>query len=505
MQVAHCLLQNATITHLLSKKYSNKPSFAQPAPGIIFAQQEKDGRPHTRRPAGSLRMKRTILPHTRILETCEDYSPNRLNRILHSCLVSSRENPCYLELSDEPSQLFLFFRHGQIYAAGSIKDDGFNDGTIKDFLIEATHKGFPLATSFEVSDKILHSILILFQKKPSLKTLSTLVDLDELLDNIESEGKSCIASASWEDFLAILRYEQGKAAAFCFQQSSPTPKEGTFREDFLVQTYTISAQKPVSISLHEDLLVTFAKDAKTIDDSFQGDLVAYYLSKPPYVSLEFKGKEISRFVLDKSTTKIGRTQGNDIIIDNLAVSRLHATIEAVKGQYYLQDRDSLNGTLLNGNRIGRAKLTKGDRITIGKHTIVYRLQEGCVDPSEETIEQFDQTMVINTDKTELSSLAEPAPEVHIPTLVQKTNEGDRVIKLKRNNTIIGKTFAADIEINGFLIAKQHAEIAAEDGTFVLRHLNGLRRVTVAGKPVREHVLQNNDIIRIGNEEFIFQE
>jgi pSer/pThr/pTyr-binding forkhead associated (FHA) protein len=305
--------------------------------------------------------------------------------------------------------------------------------------------------------------------------------------------------------LAILRYEKGKAAAFCYQHSSPAPEEGSFREDFLVKTYTISAQKLVSISLYEDLLVTFAKDAKTIDASFQGDLVAYYMSKPPYVSLEFKGKEISRFVLDKSTTKIGRTQGNDIIIDNLAVSRLHATIEEVKGQYYLQDRDSLNGTLLNGKRIGRAKLTEGDKITIGKHTIVYCLQEGCVEPSGETIEQFDQTMVINTDETDSASPVEPSPDVRIPALVQKTKEGDRVIKLKRSNTIIGKTLTADIEINGFLIAEQHAEIAAEDGTFVLRHLHGLRKVTVAGKPIREHVLQNNDIIRIGNEEFIFQE
>jgi pSer/pThr/pTyr-binding forkhead associated (FHA) protein len=439
------------------------------------------------------------------METGEDYAPSQLNKILHSCLASSRNHPCYFELSDDDCQYFLFFRHGQIYAAAKLKDENFVDVSIQDFLIAATKRNFPHAKCFEVSDKILHSILILFQKKPSLKTLSTLVDVDELLDKIESEGKSCIASALQEDFLAILRYEKGKTAAFCFQLSSPAPEEASFREDFLVKIYTLSAEKPLSIRLHEDLLVTYAKDAKTIDESFQGDLVAYYLSKPPYISLEFKDKEISRFVLDKNTTKIGRTQDNDIIIDNLAVSRLHSTIEEVKGQFYLKDCDSLNGTLLNGKRIGRAKLAARDKITIGKHTLVFRHQEGCVEPSGETIEQFDQTMIINTDQADPASAVNQPVEVHIPALVQKTKAGDRVIKLKRNHTTLGKTLAADIEINGFWIAKQHAEITAEDGAFILRHLNGLRKVTVAGKPIREHVLQNNDIIRIGNEEFIFQE
>ncbi len=448
---------------------------------------------------------RTILPYARILELAEEYSPSRLNEILHSCLASSRNRPCYLELFDDSSQHFLFFRNGQIYASAKLKDGNFIEDSIKDFLIAATKNNFLHAKCFEASDKILHSILILFQKKPSLKTSSTLVDLDEVLDKIESDGKSCIVSASWEDFLAVLRYEKGKAAAFCFQHSSSVPNEGSFREDFLVKIYTVSAKQPISISLHEDLLVTYAKDAKTIEASFRGDLVAYYLSKPPFVSLEFKGKEIKRFVLDKNTTRIGRTQDNDIIIDNLAVSRLHSTIEVIKGQYYLKDCDSLNGTMLNGKRIGRAKLAQGDKITIGKHTLVFRLQEGYVEPSGETIEQFDQTMVINTEQAKKIPKMEQPPEAKIPALVQKTKKGDRIIKLKRNSTIIGKTLAADIEINGLLIAKQHAEITAEGDAFVLRHLNGFRKVKVAGKPIREHVLQNNDIIRIGNEEFIFQE
>jgi hypothetical protein len=54
------------------------------------------------------------------------------------------------------------------------------------------------------------------------------------------------------------------------------------------------------------------------------------------------------------------------------------------------------------------------------------------------------------------------------------------------------------------IAKQHAEIVKENGDYVIRHLNGYRRVSVGGKAVSECVLEDNAEIKIGKSEFIFQ-
>jgi uncharacterized protein YoxC len=71
--------------------------------------------------------------------------------------------------------------------------------------------------------------------------LSSLVDLDQVLDKIENEQKSCIVLASQNDFLALLRYEKGEVKALAHQLSSITPKENTFRDDILVKIYTLSA------------------------------------------------------------------------------------------------------------------------------------------------------------------------------------------------------------------------------------------------------------------------
>jgi pSer/pThr/pTyr-binding forkhead associated (FHA) protein len=197
------------------------------------------------------------------------------------------------------------------------------------------------------------------------------------------------------------------------------------------------------------------------------------------------------------------------VIDNLAVSRLHAVLEEEKGNYYVRDCDSLNGTLLNNQKIGRARLQDGDEVCIGKHTIVFRRKGGQAVPVGETIQGFDQTMIINTSgdavhiPQEQPSLR-PKP-VKTPRLIMKTEYGDRVIELKNDTLIIGSDLASDVVVEGLFVAKKHAEIVREDNRVILRHVKGLRKVSVSGKPVREIELKNNDEIRIAKEEFIFQE
>ena len=155
-----------------------------------------------------------------------------------------------------------FSRNGQIYGAGAIRNAQFVETTIKEFLHGVNRTAAARIVCYAVDDKILHSLLILFQKKPVLKLLSSLVDLDQVFDKIEGEGKSCIVAASQDDFLAILRYEKGRATALCQGLSTADHNDRSFREDFLVKIYTLSAGKPISINLYEDLLVKYARDAR---------------------------------------------------------------------------------------------------------------------------------------------------------------------------------------------------------------------------------------------------
>ena len=87
------------------------------------------------------------------------------------------------------------------------------------------------------------------------------------------------------------------------------------------------------------------------------------------LEIKFKDKVLKVIETDQSEICIGRSNNNDIVIDNLAVSKEHAKIFKLPDGYGLVDLDSTNGTLLNDKDIRKAKLAPQDVLTIGKHTI----------------------------------------------------------------------------------------------------------------------------------------
>ncbi|MFA6941635.1 MAG: FHA domain-containing protein [Clostridiaceae bacterium] len=81
---------------------------------------------------------------------------------------------------------------------------------------------------------------------------------------------------------------------------------------------------------------------------------------------EGKLKKGSIVPIYKETT-IGRGKDNTVVIDDPFVSTKHARIFLKNNSYYLEDRGSTNGTILNGEQLsGITKLYKEDRIEIGK-------------------------------------------------------------------------------------------------------------------------------------------
>jgi pSer/pThr/pTyr-binding forkhead associated (FHA) protein len=242
-----------------------------------------------------------------------------------------------------------------------------------------------------------------------------------------------------------------------------------------------------------------------IEEGYNGEITDLYLSKPPVITLEFKGKEMGHWVLDRPVLNIGRTADNDIPIDNLAVSRLHAVLERDKGHYYIRDCDSLNGTLLNKRRVGRAKIQPGDEIMIGKHVLRVQKQAGMELPKPVDDAPFDRTVIINPGQIPQALQANKKSQQKTPArLVERRQEGDVIIELSKSSLVLGKDDTADIEIDGLFVADRHAEIVQENGNYVIRHLKGYRKVCVGGRSIRECVLKDNDEIKIGKREFVFQ-
>jgi hypothetical protein len=84
-------------------------------------------------------------------------------------------------------------------------------------------------------------------------------------------------------------------------------------------------------------------------------------------------KPMSGRVSELRQFTIGRTQENDILINDFAISRAHALVELRGESYYLKDLGSSNGTYVNGKLIDDrgTLLEDGDTVRFARYDFLF--------------------------------------------------------------------------------------------------------------------------------------
>ncbi|CAB4533401.1 MAG: FHA domain-containing protein [Actinobacteria bacterium] len=79
----------------------------------------------------------------------------------------------------------------------------------------------------------------------------------------------------------------------------------------------------------------------------------------------------SRFLITAEGASIGRSAASAIFLDDVTVSRTHATVEKSGKDFVLKDSGSLNGTYINNLSISEHTLVSGDEFQIGKFHLLF--------------------------------------------------------------------------------------------------------------------------------------
>ncbi|HEX3723356.1 MAG TPA: FHA domain-containing protein [Nitrolancea sp.] len=131
----------------------------------------------------------------------------------------------------------------------------------------------------------------------------------------------------------------------------------------------------------------FAPDVVDLMAGFWSKLVKFQFLQPggsdSSPRLIVAGKSVP---LNQPRVRIGRYPNNDVVLDHPTVSAYHAEITLrPDGRHELVDRESRNGTRINGSPVRSAILRDGDQITVGAITLHY-----LVKPTSERVEQSSQ-------------------------------------------------------------------------------------------------------------------
>ncbi len=238
---------------------------------------------------------------------------------------------------------------------------------------------------------------------------------------------------------------------------------------------------------------------------------------------------IKTYELDEPLVTIGRLPENSISIANMGISRRHVRIEQnTEQKYVVTDLNSLNGTFVNGNKVKKHQLSSGDKIAIGKYTILFEtIAEETDDPEYASApaaaaHQYETAQAVQTPppQSDAPVAYNPAPSVELePTpdqpagrksappasaILIETNK-HVVYKIDKPLMSIGSSEDDDVFVSGFMIGDGHVMIEKKDDGIWLESKKMMGKMKVNGRKTNTHLLEHKDRIEIGTSTFRYME
>ena len=234
----------------------------------------------------------------------------------------------------------------------------------------------------------------------------------------------------------------------------------------------------------------------------------------PKLILSMDGLVLKEIALDKERISIGRKADNDVQIDNLAISGHHAVITTLKNDAFLEDRNSTNGTYVNGQPVKKHVLQPNDVIELGK----YRLRF-IVDPVQSAVSanDFIETQAlkpimaspeIQPDRPDPARVRSQAastqlltPELRDAAVASTVNAG--AARMGVVQILSGANSGRELELSKSLTTlgkpgRQVAVITRRPHGYFITHVEGDTFPQVNGKllDAQAHRLNEHDIIDI---------
>ncbi len=230
--------------------------------------------------------------------------------------------------------------------------------------------------------------------------------------------------------------------------------------------------------------------------------------------LKFESSVLKEITLSQAPATIGRLPDNTVQIDNLAVSGHHARITWDKDHYEIEDLGSLNGTYVNNERVGKAKLRHCDLVKIGKHEIEFKnegpalftavaAKTGPATPKLEATVMLDAKHVHDAGKplmapaSAMAAAATPAKErVGLLSVIEGKTDQEKYI-LTSKMSMIGKSSMASIKLKGFFAPKSAALISKRDNKYFIAPEHKVKLKLNGEQVLSQRELTPGDVIEIG--------
>ncbi|MGR9114259.1 MAG: FHA domain-containing protein [Gammaproteobacteria bacterium] len=193
----------------------------------------------------------------------------------------------------------------------------------------------------------------------------------------------------------------------------------------------------------------------------------------------FKNKAIHSALFESGVVHIGRDETNDLTLNSLAVAPAHAAVVIKESGTLIKQLNDDFPLIVNGEKVKEYSLNNNDKITLGKHFIIYNTTESVV--ASQKPSSLDVDLLNREIGRDLQM-----PEANLQVMDGK--HIGRILPMKKAMTRLGR--------NGGGVA---VIARRKDGYFISALENNIS-LTVNNTPLGDKTLKlnDNDVIVIDN-------
>jgi hypothetical protein len=333
----------------------------------------------------------------------------------------------------------------------------------------------------EIELPLLFLLAVFFQHQPAARLPGQMADPERVLADLSAKARDAVLSIESDDGKVALAFLRSGSPVSFFVPGAP-PATGALDDAILIHCLG-NVGAPPTLSIYESLQIRKDTQAgRPISDYLKAEMEA-----PPFMIIHRRaGKEVERRVFRDGQAQVGRDLSNDLVVDEGEFSREQFFIRWTGDRFLVEDKESANGTQVNGRRIDRQRIRFGDRVEVGASLFLFEAE-----PDERPEATDLTTIMLAPNSGKMRALL-----IH---------EG-QTIAIKKAVFTMGKDASAALPLKGFLMKKVQATLVREgDDRFRLMAVPGGRKVKVSGELVGPEgtPLKSGDSIEVGPNRLAF--
>ena len=189
---------------------------------------------------------------------------------------------------------------------------------------------------------------------------------------------------------------------------------------------------------------------------------------------------------------IGRDSGNDLTVEDSAISRHHAMVKVQDDSFTLVDMGSRAGTRVAGKTLKGKDIGPAGVVEIGETRLnLVRVEDAG--PGAAPVSNAGETIVDMPGGGGGVLIAQSGPDA------------GKSFPIATGDNVIGRGADSAVLLNDDTVSRRHALIRSEEGRFVVFDLGSRTGTLVNGDPIGGHRLLAGETIALGGAEIVLMQ